>query len=209
MLTLKKSDVDIWQPNVKWTDAEIEWTDTAPSRMELRAQELEANTDKTTPEVPPLVGGRAYRYCLTSVDTAGNESLSSSLVQTVAVDNRVPDPPAWSNQVWLLRNDADGTLTDWPEDNTIPAGHSPVLRVRWRSSTTDPQFLISRKMGIIWDEVVMLTHVVPLIGDLDTYEWVDIAPVTDEIYDLAIKVRAGNGLWSTDADTMQVGGLLR
>jgi hypothetical protein len=152
-----------------------------------------------------LIGGRTYLYCLTSVDGEGNESVPSAIVQSIAVDSRVPDPPVWSELTWLLRAEADGALSDWPADGVIPTGMSPILRLGWRSAVTEASFVIAkRQAGGVWLELANLIRPAPKGTDPDAFEWVDAAPDDRGIYDLAIRVRSASGLWSASGTTMQV-----
>jgi hypothetical protein len=101
-----------------------------------------------------LIGGRTYLYCLTAVDDQGNESVPSAIVQAVAVDSRVPDPPTWLAAEWILRKEADDSLSQWPLDGVVPAGFAAALRLQW-TRTPGSTFAVGarRPPGTFWAPV--------------------------------------------------------
>ena len=123
--TIARTNVDMTKPGVAWTDS------------------------------AGLIGGRTYLYAVTGADEKGNECVPSAMVQAVAVDSRLPEPPLWIEMTWLARTDADGALADWPTDGGLPLGASPALRLVWASDAPDPTFEVSRQLPgrVLWELV--------------------------------------------------------
>lgn len=177
-------------------------TDDESKAAEVRSMDLVHSPGTTdvewTDDDTNLVSGRKYFYRLTAVDTSGNESAPTRSHAGVAVDTRVPHAPDWTEQTWLLRRAWDGSLTDWPADNVVPAGFKPVLRLGFRSETPEPQFVMTR-----WrtDQPNWLQNSRATIRESDDASLFqllddDVDPNLGIAYRL--KVRSRSGVWSTE-----------
>lgn len=113
--TIARADVDLTKPGVAWTDT------------------------------GGLIGGRSYLYRLSSVDASMNESASSEAAIALAVDSRPPDPPAWIDYAWMLRDENDGSLSSWPPDALIPSGFAAALQLKWACPIDQPRFAVSSR----------------------------------------------------------------
>jgi hypothetical protein len=190
-------------------------TDNERNARDIRAMERAAivpqsAVDMTKPAVEwidatDLIGGQKYFYRLTSVNASGNESPATEPRVAIAIDVRVPDPPTWTEQTWLLRSKTGGSFVDWPADGVVPADHDALLRLRWECETPEPEFVIRR-----WNEdkqTWMQPNSTPIPANstgkpafiLLDY---DVDPALPIAYRL--KVRSSSGVWSIDEAVLAV-----
>jgi hypothetical protein len=152
-----------------------------------------------------LIGGHTYHYRLAAVDTSGNESQPTRVYWAVAVDTRVPSPPLWTEQTWLLHSKTDGSFIDWPPDGIVPANYDPVLRLGWQCETPEPEFLIRRwsEEEQIWVQPDFVPIQVNSNGRL-AFVLLDheISPLLPSAYRL--KVRSSSGVWSAEEAVLVV-----
>jgi hypothetical protein len=172
----------ITQANINLSDPDVEWID-------------EAN----------LIGGRKMYYRLVAEDSVGNESEPTRVYMVTPVDARVPPAPVWTEQTWLLYRKTDDSFIDWPAGGVIPPDYEPVLRLKWRSETPEPEFVITHLLpeGRIWTD---LTNATVQQNPTDQREFVlldfDADPTSDITYRL--KVRSSSGVWSTEESILSV-----
>lgn len=167
--TITQADVDLSLANVEWTDNDN------------------------------LIGGHKYSYRLTACDTSYNESTPTRPVTAVVVDTRVPPAPIWTGQTWLLQRTGEKTFIEWPADGVVPADHTPVLRLEWKSETPEPLFAVTRAYAeaSTWAEPSNAT-LQPDPTDNRRFILLDFDadPTTETAYRL--KVRSASGVWSTE-----------
>jgi hypothetical protein len=172
--------------------------------MEIIATLTQANINLSDPSVEwtdnhNLIGGRKYYYRLAAVDTSGNESKPTPVKMETAVDNRVPPPPIWTEQTWLLRSQTDGGFIPWPADGIVPEGFEPVLRLGWQCETPEPEFVVRRwrEEEEIWaqpDNIAIQTNTAEdfafLLLDYDASYTLKSS--------YRLKVRSSSGVWSAE-----------
>jgi len=152
-----------------------------------------------------LVGGHKYNYRLTAVDTSGNESAPTRMYSAIAVDTSVPPAPLWIEQAWLLQREADASLIAWADDEVVPAGYAPVLRLGWQCETPEPEFVVARLISgeTVWTE---LTNARLQTSPTDAISFLlfdfEANPLSDSAYRL--KVRSSSGVWSTEESIVSV-----
>lgn len=178
--------------------------------MDLAATIAQASLSLNNPGVEwtdgnDLVGGHKYYYRLRAVDTSGNESEPTRVYWGIAVDARVPPPPIWIDQAWLLRSQTNGSLIDWPADDIVPTDYTPALRLGWRSETPEPQFVVTRSLSgqQVWTESA---NAILRPGTADQHVFVffdfDADPNNEVLYRL--KVRSSSGVWSNEESILSV-----
>lgn len=167
--TLTQADINLSDPAAEWTDDNV------------------------------LVGGRKYFYRLAALDASGNESEPTRAYWVVAVDTRVPLPPSWTEQTWLLRSVEDSSLIDWPADGVVPGGYVPLLRLGWQCETPEPTFVV-RRWSVGEQNWMQPAHVNIQVNPLAASEFTlhdhDVDPSAPLAYRL--KVRSSSGVWSAD-----------
>jgi hypothetical protein len=174
--TIPQSAIDLTQPFAVWTD----------------------NTN--------LVGGTQYFYRMVSVDTAGNVSPPTALQPGVPIDTRIPTPPYWIDETWLLRNQSDKTLGAWPANGIVPAGFSPALRLGWQSNAPNPTFAIGRHVSgaNLWTAVSAGPASAYATANSGEYSWVDDNVDPHVSYAYRMRVQSGAGVWSIDYRELDV-----
>jgi|GEM_PF-2020352 len=172
----------ITQAKIKLSDGGVEWTDSKS-----------------------LIGGHKYYYRLGAVDTFGNESEATPAHIGVAVDTRVPPPPIWTEQTWLLHSKKNDGFISWPADGIVPAGYEPVLRVGWQCDTPEPEFVIRRwdENEGIWEQPTSIPIRANPVEEtafiLLDYE---VNPTMPSAYRL--KIRSPSGVWSVEDAVLAV-----
>ncbi len=171
LTTIAKADVDYAMPEVSFTDAD------------------------------GLVGGRTYRYVLTSVDAKGNESLGSEAA-AMAVDSAPPIAPFWLEQTWLVERASDLALLPWPGDGVVPANHAPVLRLGWMTEIPEPRFRVSRRQenDANWRLQSGAQSPDPAGGNTFGFVWLDRTADPGLVRGYRIRVSGSSGLWSQDRE---------
>ncbi len=179
--------------------------------MKRVATVARADVDYALPEVSftdtdGLVGGKTYRFVLTSVDTEGNESLPSGAAEAMGVDDQIPPAPTWTQLVWLLRNDGDGSVAVWPDDGVMPAGTTPIVRLGWTSDVLEPWFVVARRItgDAGWNQVMAGAANEFEEAPVGNFSWTDTTANPNEPYEYALRVRAGPGVWSSPDSTLVV-----
>lgn len=179
--------------------------------MELVATVPRSQIDPAKPAVEwtdggPLIAGREYFYRLTAVDETGQESPATKPSVAIAVDTRVPEPPVWTDQTWLIRRDSDGALSAWPADGVVPAGHRAVLRLGWQTDAPAPWFVLSRRQRgePLWIEAASGDEQAFATATADEFTWLATTadPANPGAYRL--RVRSSAGVWSTQLVDMDI-----
>ncbi|HTG35304.1 MAG TPA: hypothetical protein VLB76_20480 [Thermoanaerobaculia bacterium] len=153
-----------------------------------------------------LIGGHRYFYRLTAADTFNNESSPTRVHVGIAMDTRVPAPPIWIEQTWLLRYQADNTFLDWPQDGIVPAGYKPVLRLVWQCDTPVSEFVVRRwnEQEQLWKQPnnIMTQTIFSMALAFILLDY-DVNPEMSSMYRL--KVRSSSGAWSVEDAVLAVG----
>ncbi|MEA3012206.1 MAG: hypothetical protein QOD42_751 [Sphingomonadales bacterium] len=169
--------------------------------------DLAANTAEAEWTDAGLEGGKVYYYCLVFEDMDGNASVPSKSRPVNVVDLRVPDPPAWVDQIWLLEHAGDNVLVDWPDDDVVPVDHRPVLRLTWATALERPAFVLTRRQryGQVWSAPPGIDQITPSVTEAGRYSWIDRSADPAKPWEYRLRVRAPTGVWSTDYHVLSAG----
>ena len=196
--TLYRTDNDYRLRDVRLMDRVLEISSTSLNPTFTKAEWTDANG---------LKGGQTYHYCLVFTDMDGNPSAPSKPVAVNVVDTTVPNPPAWTEQTWLLERASDQVLLDWPEDGVVPAGHSPVLRLSWVTDVQEPVFVLTRRerYGRVWTAPTGTEQITASAPGAGEYSWIERNADPGKLWEYRLRVRALTGVWSTEYDVLSVG----
>ena len=154
-----------------------------------------------------ILGGLTYYYCLVFTDADGNTSLPSKPASVFVPDELPPVPPSWTGQDWMIQDTTSSNLLAWPSDGVVPAGWSPVLRLKWEDGTANPSFVISRsyrnRPG--WHLATRGAGTNYAVAQPRQFVWVDAAADPTRDLDYRIKVSNASGMWARDYATLQIG----